>query len=67
LVNLFADPPQGRDDSQQLRTTGRFSIPLIAPPQGIGISEIPISPMSWIDDLNNQFVTDEFKVLVFEP
>lgn len=37
MVNLFADPPQGRDGSQQLRTTGRFSIPFIVPPQGLGL------------------------------
>ena len=35
MTNLQADPPQGRDESEELRTTGRFSIPNVSPPQGI--------------------------------
>lgn len=36
MTNFNSDPPQGRSNSHQLRTTGRFSIPFISPPQGIG-------------------------------
>ncbi len=66
MVNLSADPPQGRSASKQLRTTGRFSIPFISPPQGLGLEEIPVSPNAWIDDLNNVFVDDLNNDVVFE-
>lgn len=35
MGNSQIDPPQGRDESEELKTTGRFSIPNIPPPQGI--------------------------------
>ena len=67
MVNLFADPPQGRDASQQLRTTGRFSIAFISPPQGLGISDIPTSPENaWIDDFGALFVDDLGNNVVFD-
>jgi len=31
------DPPQGRENFGDLNTFGRFSIPWILPPQGIGV------------------------------
>ncbi len=34
MPNSQIDPPQGRDESEELKTTGRFSIPNISPPQG---------------------------------
>lgn len=35
MANSQIDPPQGRDESEELKTTGRFSIVNIPPPQGI--------------------------------
>ena len=42
MVNINAEPPQGREEHQQLRTSGRFSIPFIQPPQGLAGGVGPI-------------------------
>lgn len=66
MVNLNADPPQGRQNSQQLRTTGRFSIPFISTPQGIDTGFPGPVTNGWINDLNSQFVDDLNNDMVFE-
>jgi len=53
VANSQVDPPQGRDESEELKTTGRFSIPLISPPQGIGqISPPPVGDSMGFEDLD---------------
>ncbi len=54
MVNLNAEPPQGRDDSQQLRTTGRFSIPFIPSAQGVDANiPPPTVDTNWVNGANN--------------
>lgn len=40
MTRFFAEPPQGHEDSQQLRTVGGPSRPYIRPPQGLQSEEI---------------------------
>lgn len=65
MVSIQAEPPQGRDESEQLRTSGKFSIPLISPPQGLGIEVAP-TLNGWIDDFGSQFVDDLGNSVVFD-
>lgn len=64
MPRFFAHPPQGRDDSQQLRIEGGFSIPFILPPQGRDDFN-PLEVNFWIDDLANQMIDDLGNEMVF--
>ena len=58
MTNLQADPPQGRDESEELRTTGRFSIVNISPPQGF----VEILPPSEGDTM----AFEDLDIMVYE-
>jgi len=53
VANSQIDPPQGRDESEELKTTGRFSIVNISPPQGFReILPPPVGDSMAFEDLD---------------
>ena len=60
------EPPQGNTAEQGLAIIGRPIIPQFGAPQGIGVAP-PEVVITWIDDLNNEFVDDIGNIMVFSP